>query len=246
MGDWKQDPARCAVALARTGAFPRNTEIEAEVSVTSENPPAAVAAVLPDGRTMTLAVHHTFLKMPEPGYAPRALDPRIGFIPELRLDHTAPYSKPIETYLAARWRLVKKDPAARTSEPVEPIVYYLDRGIPEPERSALRAGALWWNHAFEEAGFQNALVVKDLPPGATFLDARYSGVEWVNRAERSWSFGEIQVDPRTGEILHGVARIDSHRRRTTARMWQNLESRAPAGACTAGDAPDVSWLAAGG
>src|SRR5262249_39842672 len=101
------------------------------------------------------------------------------------------------------------------------------------------------NGAFEEAGFKNALVIKDLPPGATFLDVRYSGIEWIHRTERSWSFGGSQVDPRTGEIIHGVARIDSHRRRTTSRMWQNITRNPSPRGCDAGDSPDFSWLAAG-
>ncbi len=248
LGDWRQDAARSAPALARSGAFPRNTEIEADVTVTSDNPPRSVAAVLPDGHTMSLRVHHSFLALPGPGFAVRGLDVRIGFIPERHLDHTAAFNEPLERYRAIRWRLAKKDPSAANSEPVEPIVYYLDRGIPEPERSAIRAGALWWNHAFELAGFRGALVIKDLPPGATFLDARYSGIEWIDRAERGWSVGAAQVDPRTGEIVHAVARIDSHRRRTTAAMWENARppaagSDASLQACTAGDAPDLSWLA---
>jgi hypothetical protein len=245
MGDWKQDVARSALHFERTGAFPRNTEIEVTLTFTSENPPQGMAAVLPDGHTMSLRVHHTFLKLPEPGFTPRPLDPRIGFIPRRYLDHTAPFTEPIEKYLAVRWRLVKRDPSAALSEPVEPIVYYLDRGIPEPERTAIREGALWWNHAFEQAGFRNAFVVKDLPAGATFLDARYSGIEWINRAERAWSVGVSQTDPRTGEILHGVARIDSHRRRTTSRIWQNLRRPDAAEACAAADGPDFSWIAAG-
>jgi hypothetical protein len=222
LGEWRQDTARSAFHFDRTGAFPRNTEIEAVLSFTSDNPPPSVAAVLPDGRTLSLRVHHTFLKLPEPGYEPRRIDPRVGFIPQRYRDHTAPWTEPIDRYLATRWRLAKKDPAAAVSEPVEPIVFHLDRGMPEPERTAVRDAALWWNRAFEEAGFRDALVVRDLPEGATFLDARYSGIEWINRAERAWSIGDFQTDPRTGEIIHAVARIDSHRRRTTSRMWRNL------------------------
>jgi len=233
-GEWRVDPARSALHLARTGAFPRNTEVEAQVTLTSDDPPPAVAAVLPDGRTLTLRLHHTFLALPEAGFSPRPLDPRIGFIPIFYRDQTAPITEPIERYLASRWRL----------DATHKIVYYLDRGIPEPERSAVREAALWWNHAFAEAGFPDALELRDLPEGATFLDARYSGIEWVNRVDRSWSVGEIQVDPRTGEIVHGVARIDSHRRRTTARLWRNLEP-SRRGTCDATDAPDVSALIGG-
>ncbi len=233
-GDWKQDMSRSAIHFDRTGAFPKNTEIEAELTFTSESPAAASAEAAPDGHTMTLRAHHSFLKLPEPGYRPRPLDPRIGFIPLFYRDQTAPVSEPIERYLATRWRL----------DASHPIVYYLDRGIPEPERTAVREAVLWWNHAFADAGFPNALRLEDLPVGATFLDVRYSGVEWVNRADRGWSVGEIQTDPRTGEILHGVARIDSHRRRTTARIWQDLQPSPRV--CTAADAPDYSWLAADG
>ncbi len=240
LGDWKQDVPRSAVAFDRSGAFPKNTEIEVIATFTCENPPRAFGGVLPDGHTMSLRLHHTFLKLPEPGFRPRPLDPRIGFIPRRHFDHAARFNEPIEKFLASRWRLSKKDPTAALSEPVEPIVYYLDRGIPEPERSSIRKGALWWNHAFEQAGFKGAFVVKDLPEGATFLDARYSGIEWINRVERGWSVGGFQSDPRTGEILHGVARIDSHRRRTTSRMWRNTTGGAFG--CDAGDSPDFADL----
>jgi len=243
IGEWRQDLARSAVRLDRTGAFPRNTEIEAVQTFVADGVPPAVARVLPDGRTMSLRVHHSFLMLPEPGYRPRPFDPRIGFFSQRRVEHTAPIAEPIEKYLIARWRLQKKNPADAVSEPVAPIVYYLDRGMPEPERAAARAAALWWNHAFEKAGFRNAFEVRDLPTGATFLDVRYSGIEWINRAERAWSVGEAQVDPRTGEILHAVARIDSHRRRTTSRLWRNAEPPSRSEACEAADAPDFSAFA---
>jgi hypothetical protein len=212
LGDWKLDAGRSAISPDRTGAFPINTEIEVEQTWTSETPPDDVAAVLPDGRSLSVRRHHTFRRLPEPGYRPRELDPRIGFFPLFFRDQTAPWDAPIERYLTVRWRLAAG----------KPLVYYLDRGIPEPERSAIREGALWWNRAFEKAGLPG-LAIEDLPEGATFLDARYSGIEWVTRVDRSWSVGGVQVDPRTGEILHAIARIDSHRRRTSARMFRNLE-----------------------
>ena len=241
-GDFRLDRERSSPFLERCGAFPRNSELEATLTFSAESPAAAVAEVLPDGHSLSVRIHHSFLALPEAGYTARPLDPRVGFIPLPYKDHTAPFGEPIERYLAIRWRLQKKDPAAAVSEPVAPITFYLDPGMPEPERSAVREGALWWNHAFEQAGFRGAVVVQDLPAGASFLDVRYSGVEWINRAERGWSVGASQVDPRTGEILHAVARIDSHRRRTTSRIWQNLQP--PSGrACSVGDSPDFAWLA---
>jgi hypothetical protein len=242
-GEFRPERERSALHFERSGAFPRNTEIEALLTYATDEPASEIAQVLPDGRTLTLRVHHSFLSLPEPGFSPRAFDPRVGFIPLAYNDHAAPFTEPLERALAPGWRLLRKDPGAARSEPVAPIEFHLDPGMPEPERSAVREAALWWNRAFEEAGFDRALVVKDLPPGASLLDVRYSGIEWVSRAERGWSVGDIQVDPRTGEILHAIARIDSHRRRTTSRMWRNM--RAPAGrACAAGDAPDPAWLAA--
>jgi len=135
LGDWRQDVGRSALNFERSGAFPRNTELEATLTFGSDNPAGAVTSVLPDGRSMSLRVHHSFLKLPEPGYTPRLLDPRIGFIADRTLDHTAPYTEPIERYLVTRWRLEKKDTSALLSEPVKPILYYLDRGMPEPERA---------------------------------------------------------------------------------------------------------------
>ncbi len=244
-GDWQADPSRAALRPERSGAFPLNTELEAALTFAAETPAAGSAVVAPDGRTLTLRVHHSFRRLPPPGFEERAYDPRVGFIPDSHKDYTAPRQEPLERALARRWRLEKKDPAAVLSEPVQPIVFYLDRAIPEPERGVVRAAALWWNHAFERAGFKDALVVRDLPEGATFLDARYSGIEWIHRSERAWSIGESQIDPRSGEILHAVARIDSHRRRTTARQWWNLAQPRQAGqACIAGQAPDAGWLAA--
>ncbi len=243
-GRWRGDVARAALQLERTGAFPLNTEIETLQTFVSDDAPAAVRDVLPDGRTLSLLVHHTFRALPAPGFAPRAYDPRVGTIAQAHKDYGAPREQPLERRLAPRWRLEKRDPSAAVSEPLQPLVYYLDRAIPEPERSAIRAAALWWNHAFEEAGLRDALVIRDLPEGATFLDARYSGIQWIHRAERAWSIGEFQTDPRTGEILHAVARIDSHRRRTTARQWWNMARPTTASACAAWDTPDASWLAA--
>jgi hypothetical protein len=225
-GSFTQDVSRSALRVERTGAFPRNTEAEAALTFAADDASPALRAALPDGRTMTLLVHHSFLALPDGGYEPLRADPRVGIFSVAVKDLSAPFTEPLERYLVTRWRLVKKDPSAAVSEPVQPIVLHLDRGMPEPERTAVARAALWWNRAFLEAGFKDALVLRDLPEGATFLDARYSGIEWVHRAERGWSVGEFRADPRTGEILHGVARIDSHRRRTTSRMWRNLSDPA--------------------
>ena len=88
-------------------------------------------------------------------------------------------------------------------------------------RSAARKGALWWNTAFEQAGFKNALRVEDLPDGADPLDIRYPTIQWTNRSGRGWSVGMTHIDPRTGEIIHAIVQLDSHRMRTVNNYWQS-------------------------
>jgi hypothetical protein len=97
------------------------------------------------------------------------------------------------------------------SDPVEPIVYYVDRGAPEPIRSAIIEGASWWNQAFEAAGYRNAFQVRLLPEGADPLDVRYNMINWVHRSKRGWSYGGGVTDPRTGEIIKGHVVLGSQR-----------------------------------
>jgi hypothetical protein len=100
------------------------------------------------------------------------------------MDFSAPIDQPVMTRYIARHRLQKKNPAASVSVPVQPIVYYVDPGAPEPVRSALIDGASWWNQAFEAAGFRNAFQVKVLPVDADPMDVRYNVIQWVHRSTR--------------------------------------------------------------
>lgn len=205
------DRDRSAIYLARTKAFPQNTEIEASLTFALENPGAEVRRHAPDGRSVTLRQHHSLVKFPEPGYRPRKFDPRIGFFSVSFYDFAKPFDQDYVTRYVVRHRLVKKDPAAAQSEPVKPIVYYLDPAIPEPYRSAFRDGAMWWNRVFEAAGFVNAFRVEDMPPDMDPLDARYHVIQWFHRSEAGSSVGPSFVDPRTGEIIKSAVRMDSHR-----------------------------------
>jgi len=108
------------------------------------------------------------------------------------------------------------------SEAVEPIIYYLDPGAPEPVKSALLDGARWWNQAFEAAGYRNAFQVKILPEDADPLDVRYNVIQWVHRSTRGWSYGGSVIDPRTGEILKGHVSLGSLRVRQDYLIAQGL------------------------
>jgi hypothetical protein len=210
-GAWQLDRERSTVFLERTKAFPINTEIEGALTFTTETAGRRVRRHTPEPRAMTVRQHHSFLQLPAPGYRPRPFDPRVGLFSISYFDFAKPFDRDYITRYAVRHRLVKRDPAAAMSEPVEPIVYYLDRGVPEPYRTAFKQGAMWWSRAFEAAGFQNAFRVEDMPADMDPLDARYNIIEWVHRSSPSSSWGTVFTDPRTGEIIKAVVRMDSHR-----------------------------------
>ena len=215
--DWRLDKDRSVIDLEHTGSFPLNTEVEALLTFATDSESDLNQ---PDPHALSVREHHSFVAMPAPGYQALEQDPRVGFISTSFQDFSQPYDRPITRYLVERWRLQKKDPNAVISEPVKPIVFYLDRAIPEPMRSAARMGALWWNAAFEQAGFKNALRVEDLPEGVDPMDVRYPTIQWTNRSGRGWSVGQSHVDPRTGEIIHAVVQLDSHRMRTMNNYWE--------------------------
>ena len=182
--NWKMDDSRSIIDPDSSGNFPRNTELEALLTFTNDG---EVDLNQPDTHILSVREHHSFVALPEPGFEPREADPRVGFFGETFLDFSQPYNRPLRRKFIARWRLQKKDPSAALSEPVKPIVFYLDRSVPEPMRSALKRGALWWNAAFEQAGFKDALRIEDLPEGASPMDARYPTIQWTNRSGRGWS-----------------------------------------------------------
>jgi len=210
-GAYRLDLSRSAIYLPRTKNFPLNTEVEATLTFTGEEPGPWVRQVTPSPEAITVREHHSFVPLPPPGYKPREYDARASFFAIQYLDYATPIGEPIVKRFIARHRLEKKEPKEAMSEPVEPIVYYLDRGAPEPIRSALLEGARWWNQAFEAAGYKNAFRVELLPEGADMMDLRYNVIQWVHRATRGWSYGAGVIDPRTGEIIKGHVTLGSLR-----------------------------------
>jgi hypothetical protein len=217
---WRLDDARCAVDMDRTRNFPLNTEVEALLTFTTDDP--ASKANQPAASAVTVREHHSLVALPPAGYEPREFDIRVGFFGQRFNDYSQPFNRPLQREFIDRWRLQKKDPTARLSEPVRPITFYVDSAIPEPIRSAVKQGILWWNAAFEQAGFKDAMRVADLPADADPTDIRFPTVQWTNRSGRGWSVGQSQVDPRTGEIIHALVQLDSHRVRTVHNYWDAL------------------------
>jgi len=222
-GSYALDRNRSAIYLPRTKVFPKNTEVEAVLTFqASDRPGNFVSGVTPIPDSVTVREHHSFVQLPPPGYTPRRADPRVGVFSVDFFDYASPFTGPIEKQWIARHRLVKKNPSDAVSEPVEPIVYYVDAGAPEPIRSALIEGASWWSQAFEAAGFRNAFQVKVLPPDADPMDLRYNMINWVHRAQRGWSYGAAVIDPRTGEIIKGNVTLGSLRIRQDVMIAEGL------------------------
>jgi hypothetical protein len=223
-GSYNLDEKRSAIFLERTRNFPRNTEVEAMLTFALANGEAGkyVREVSPSAGAVTVRQHQSFVALPEPGYTPRVFDPRAGYFGISFRDFAAPLDAPQEKMYIARHRLKKRNPSAARSEPVAPIVYYVDRGAPEPLRSALLEGARWWNQAFEAAGYSNAFRVELLPEGVDPMDVRYNVIEWVHRATRGWSYGSSITDPRTGEIIKGHVTLGSLRARQDFLIAEGL------------------------
>src|SRR6056297_1336150 len=215
-GTYAVDADRSAVYLPRTKAFPDNSEAEAMVTFTGKPEGELLPTVAPDPTSFTVHLHHSFVRLPPPGYEPLPYDSRGGVIGlsydnDGFLDYASGIGDPLRVNYGRRHRLAKNNPAAPMSEPVEPIVYYVDRGAPEPVRSALIEGAEWWNQAFEAAGYRDAFRVELLPEDADPLDVRYNVIQWVHRSTRGWSYGSSILDPRTGEIIKGHVSLGSLR-----------------------------------
>lgn len=221
-GSYSLDERRSAIYPDNTKNFPRNTEVEALLTFAGHDAGPWLASVTPSPDSLTVREHHSLIALPEKPFTPRVFDPRAGFIGFSYADYASPISEPLRKHFIIRHRLEKRDPSAAVSEPVQPIVYYLDPGAPEPIRSALLAGVRWWSQAFEAAGFRNAFRVEMLPADADPMDVRYNVIQWVHRATRGWSYGSPITDPRTGEIIKGEVTLGSLRVRQDFLIAQGL------------------------
>lgn len=224
-GNYNLDKTKSAINLERTKAFPKNVEFDIMLTFKGSPKGSNIRSVTPTPSLITVNQHHSFVELPDNQYKPRKFDPRSGANAISYLDYATPVNESIKKRFIYRHRLEKKNPNATKSEAVEPIIYYLDRGTPEPVRSALLDGARWWNQAFEAIGFIDAFQVKMLPEGADPLDVRYNVIQWVHRSTRGWSYGSSVSDPRTGEIIKGHVSLGSLRIRQDFLIAQAL--RAP-------------------
>ncbi len=170
-------------------------------------------SVIEDPRSLFLGFLYSFTPLPEQPMQPRLADSRIGHFYVRQVDFSDERKPSPNRFLVQRWRLEKKDPAAQRSEPVKPIVFWLDREIPERYRQPIREGILEWNAAFERIGFKNAIEVRVQPDDADWdtADTLHASVRWMATATASYgAIGPSHVDPRTGEILDADIGIDAN------------------------------------
>src|SRR5690242_7327583 len=221
-GTYRFEESRSAFYLPNTKNFPQNTEVETTLTFTGDPTGQYLRQVVPRPEAITVREHVSFVQLPPAGYKPRVYDPRAGYYGIDYMDFATPIEDQITKRFISRHRLEKKDPTARVSEAVKPIVYYVDRGAPEPVRSALLEGARWWNQAFEAIGYKDAFRVELMPPEVDPMDVRYNVIQWVHRSTRGWSYGNSLVDPRTGEIIQGRVSLGSLRDRQDFLIAEGL------------------------
>jgi len=210
-GEYQLEEKRSAIYLPATKNFPLNTEVEAILTFEGKNLGEWLKSVTPDPEIVSVRVHHSLIQLPDDDFEPRKFDIRSSYFAIKYMDYATSVKEPLEKRLICRHRLKKKDPSAEVSEPVKPIVYYVDPAVPEPIRSALVDGAAWWNLAYEAIGYKDAFKVEILPDDADPMDIRYNMINWVHRSTRGWSYGMTINDPRTGEIIKGNVSLGSLR-----------------------------------
>ena len=193
--------------------YPENTDVVVEYVYKNEQPYVGGGTEVTDPRFVSLTMQHSLIAAPENGFEPRFDDPRVGYfmgrLTDLSSTDLTPYRDVIH-----RWNLVKQDPSAAVSEPVEPIVYWIENTTPVELRSTIEAAGLRWNEAFEAAGFRNAIVIRTQPDDADWHagDLRYNVIRWTSSPNVQFGgYGPSFADPRTGQLLgadimleHGV------------------------------------------
>ncbi len=222
-GNYTLAKDRSTVYAPLTKVFPENTEVDVALTfATTGRPGGIVSRMAPDGSAFTLHEHVSLVRLPDDHYQPRTWDPRIGYFGVTFNDYAQPVDQPLQQRWIARHRLERVNPNDPNSPIKNPITYCVDPGIPEPIKTATLQGVKWWEQAFDDAGLKGGFKVDFCPDSVDPMDSRYNVLVWENRNERGWSVSAAITDPRTGEIIKGVSRLDSHRARTDYNIFAAL------------------------
>jgi hypothetical protein len=227
-GTYALDTKLSAVDTGSAHASDRSIDVETILAFTTTDPPGdkdLLSSVVADRTSLQLREHHSLIRLPDlrtSPYRPRVFDPRAGFFDVTFYDPFQPPDQPIRRSYIIRHPLQKKKPSVPVSEPESPIVYYIDPSVPRSLRPLIGEAVLWWNAAFEEAGFHDALRVEELPAGIDPFAPGINLILWIPRSTRGWSWGTAIVDPRTGEILKAIVRLDAMRLRADQLLFDGL------------------------
>lgn len=224
---------RSSIDWSKTKAFPKNSDVDVALTfATNGRPGSIVGRITPDGSAVTLHEHVSLIQLPDDQFKPRAADPRVGYFGVTFNDYAQPIDLPLQQNWIDRHRLERVNPNDPNSPIKNPIVYCVDPGIPEPIKTATLEGVKWWEQAFDDAGLKGGFKVDFCPDSVDMMDSRYNVLVWENRNERGWSVSAAISDPRTGEIVKGVSRLDSHRARTDYNLYAALMGAAKSPADT--------------
>lgn len=222
--------------IERISPYPTNIEAEATQTYTRAATPAGLGGNTPGGGfgqgqmnpgSASVVLHFSMVKLPENPMMPRLFDERVGYFSRSNFDYGLDTQKASERTYITRWRLEKKDPNAEISEPIKPIVYYIDSATPTKWVPYMIKGVESWQKAFEAAGFKNAIIAKPAPtkaqdPDFSPEDARYSVIRWLPSTTENASGPHIN-DPRTGEILESDIQF-YHNVMNLAKMWYFVQA----------------------
>ncbi|MBA3343361.1 MAG: zinc-dependent metalloprotease [Gemmatimonadaceae bacterium] len=241
--------------VTRVKNYPLNTDVTVEYVYENPAPWNRGNRDITDARNVTIAVQHSLIEMPKNGYVPRFDDPRVGYFTQEQTDQVSVSAAPYRD-LINRWHLVKKDPSAALSDPVEPITWWIENTTPVEFRDAIAKGVLAWNPAFEAAGFRNAMVVKIQPDDADWDagDMRYNVLRWTSSPNPPFGgYGPSFVNPRTGQILGADIMLEyifvTNRVRqekafgTAALGMESMDEESPAKFCSLADQLQLNVLA---
>lgn len=226
-GQYRLDPERSVILPEGIKSFERNADVDVNLTFNTSKAGKQVTEVTPDAKFLSVRLRYSFVQLPDEGFEPRSYHPMSGYLSDQYIDYSAAVDQPHVKRHLLKHRLQKVTPGDAPSQVVEPIVYYVDPGAPEPIRGALLAGARWWQDAFTAAGFIDGFKVELLPEGADPQDVRYNMIQWVHRATRGWSYGAAVTDPRTGEIIKGNVTLGSLRVRQDHLIARGLTAGWP-------------------
>lgn len=233
-GKYSLDPKLGVVDVAHAHTTTRSIEVDALLTfdrdVTSDEPTPKrdiISRVAVDRSAILVRERHALIQLPDmmtAGFRPRIFDPRSGFFDNTYLDPARLPNGPMRQSFIKRFALSKKNPTDAVSEPERPIVFYIDPAFPPALQPLIREAVDWWNPAFAAAGFKDAIQVKELPPGVDLFDQGVNVILWMPRETRGFSIGGAVSDPRTGEVLKAIVRIDAMRLQADRLLFDALTS----------------------